>query len=251
MTIQVTKMNGKVAVIAGGAGRIGFEISRRFCENGMHVAIFGSSKEKALETTGRLRECGGSCLPIECNVTDVNAVRLAMAETNDRFGGIDVVISMQGWPSRKVKISEITDEYWNGVVSSHLTGSFHMLQQAIPYLEKSPAPRVVFMASHGARTGDSDEGLAYIAAKGGIVSMTYYAAHMLAKRGITVNCIATGGIYNNYEQEEDEVELIDRIPLGRLGTPEEVAAAVWYLVSEDAGFVTGEVLNVNGGLSVG
>jgi 3-oxoacyl-[acyl-carrier protein] reductase len=244
-------MNEKVAVISGGAGRIRFEIARRFCENSMQVAIFGSSKEKALETAARLGECGGSCLPMECNVTKTEAVRLAMAEVNDRFGGIDVVISMQGWPPKNQDITEITDEYWNGVISSHLTSSFHMLQQAIPYLEKSPAPRVVFMASHGARTGDSDEGLAYIAAKGGIVSMTYYAAHMLAKRGITVNCIATGGIYNNYEQEEDEVELIERIPIGRLGTPEEVAAAVWYLVSEDAGFVTGEVLNVNGGLSVG
>ena len=133
-------MSAKVAVISGGAGRIGFEICRCFCESGMSLAVFGSSKAKALETAARLRECGASCLPIGCNVTDVNAVRLAMAKTVDTFGGIDVVISMQGWPSKKAEITEITDEYWNGVLSSHLTGSFHMLQQAIPYLEKSSAP---------------------------------------------------------------------------------------------------------------
>ena len=81
--------------------------------------------------------------------------------------------------------------------------------------------------------------------------MTYYAAKLLAKKGITVNCIATGGIYNNYGPDENEVDLVKRIPLGKLGTPEEVAAAVCYLVGDEAGFITGEVLNVNGGLSVG
>jgi len=244
-------MDKKVAVIAGGAGRIGFEICRTFCESGMSLAVFGSSEAKALETAARLREYGMSCLPIGCNVTDVNAVRLAMAKTVDTFGGIDVVISMQGWPSKKAKITEITDEYWNGVLSSHLTGSFHMLQQAIPYLEKSSAPRVIFMASHGGRTGASEDSLAYTVAKGGIISMTYYAAKILANKGITVNCIATGGIYNNYGPDENEDDLFKRIPLGRIGTLEEVAAAVCYLVSDEAGFITGEVLNVNGGVSVG
>jgi len=243
-------MNKKVAVIAGGAGRIGFEICRSFCKCGMSLAVFGSSKAKALETATRLRECGASCLPFGCNVTDVNAVRLAMAKTVDTFGGIDVVISMQGWPSKKAKITEITDEYWNGVLSSHLTGSFHMLQQAIPYLEKSSAPRVIFMASHGARTVASEDNLAYTVAKGGIISMTYYAAKILANKGITVNCISTGGIYNNYGPDENEVDLVKQIPVGRISTLEEVAAAVCYLVGDDAGLITGKVLNVNGGLSV-
>jgi len=244
-------MDKKVAVIAGGAGRIGFEICRTFCESGMSLVILGSSKARAIDTARRLENYGGQCLAIGCNVVNSKDVHEAMEQAADRFGGIDVVISMQGWPSKKAKITEITDEHWNGVLSSHLTGSFHMLQQAIPYLEKSSAPRVIFMASHKACTGASDDSLAYTVAKGGIISMTYYAAKILANKGITVNCIATGGIYNNYGPDENEVDLVKRIPLGRISTPEEVAAAVCYLVGDDAGFITGKVLNVNGGLSVG
>jgi 3-oxoacyl-[acyl-carrier protein] reductase len=241
-------MQGKVAVVSGGAGQIGFEICRRFCENGMRVAIFGSSLEKAQETAERLGEYRENCFPVECNVTKTEVVRQVMAETNDRFGGIDVVVSMQGWPPKKQEITDITDEYWNGVLASHLTGSFHMLQQAIPYLERSLAPRVIFLASHGAFTADSEDGLAFSAAKGGIVSMTYYAAKMLEKKGITVNCIATGGIYNVYGLVENEADLIKRAQLGGLSTPEEVCAAVLHLASEEAGSITGEVVNINSGL---
>jgi 3-oxoacyl-[acyl-carrier protein] reductase len=239
-------MNGKVAIISGGAGFIGFEICRCLCESGMSLAVWGSTAAKANETVQRLGKLGEQCLPIGCNVADTDAVRAALKQTVDRFGGIDVVISMQGWPPRKGDITEISDEVWNGVISSHLTGSFHMLQQSIPYLEKSSTPRVVFLAAPGVFDGDPENGLAYNVAKGGIISMTYSAAKMLAKKGITVNCLAVGGINNGYQHEMD-LNPAGQIPLGRASTLDNVHNAVSFLVSEAGAAVTGQVLVYNSG----
>ncbi len=239
-------MRGKVAVISGGAGRIGFEICRTFCESGMSLAIFGSTKAKALETARRLDKFTGKVLPIGCNVVDTEAVRSAMKQTVDCFGGIDVLVSMQGWPPQKQDIAEITDEYWNGVISSHLTGSFHMLQQAVPYLEESTTPRVIFLASPGVFKGDWEDGLAYSAAKGGIVSLTYSAAKMLAKKGITVNCIATGGIHNVYGPEKD-LAPARQITLDSRSTLKNIRKAVSFLIDEAGGAITGKVLIYSSG----
>lgn len=239
-------MGEKAAVISGGAGRIGFEICRTFCESRMSLAIFGSTKAKALETARRLDKFAGKCLPIECNVVDTDSVRSAMKQTADRFGGIDVVVSMQGWPPKKQDITEITDEYWNGVIASHLTGSFHMLQQAVPYLEKSSTPRVIFLASSGVFKGNWEDGLAYSAAKGGIVSLTYSAAKMLAKKGITVNCIATGDIHNVYGPERG-LDPARQVPLERGNTLKNIRKAVSFLIDEAGGAITGKVLIYNSG----
>lgn len=231
----------KVAVISGGAGRIGFELCRYFCQDAIDLAIFGSSKEKAFETARRLEKYNGNCLPMECNVVNTEAVQSAMKRVFDHFGRIDILVSMQGWPPKKQEIMEITDEYWNGVISSHLTGSFHMLQQAVPYLEKSPAARVIFLASPGVFKGDWEDGLAYSAAKGGIVSLTYAAAKMLAKKGITVNCIATGGIHNVYGPEKD-IDSARRIPLDNRSTLKSICKAVDFLIDEAGSAITGKVL---------
>ena len=239
-------MSEKVAVISGGAGRIGFEICRSFCESGMSLGVFDSTKAKALETVRRLEKYTDRVLPVGCNVVDAEDVRSAMKKTADRFGGIDVVVSMQGWPPHKQDITDITDEYWNGVLSSHLTGSFHMLQQAIPYLEKSATPRVIFLASPGVFKGDWEDGLAYSAAKGGIVSLTYSGAKMLAKKGITVNCIATGGIHNVYGPEKDLTPTA-QITLDSRSTLKNIRKAVSFLIDETGGAITGKALIYNTG----
>jgi len=239
-------MDKKVAVIAGGAGRIGFEICRTFCERGMPLVILGSSKARAIDTARRLEKYGGQCLAIGCNVANSEDVHEAMEQAADRFGGIDVVVSMQGWPPKKQEVSDISDEYWNGVISSHLTGSFHMLQQAIPYLEKSTTPRVIFLASSGLFKGEAEEGLAYAVAKGGIVSLTYSAAKMLAYKGITVNCIATGGIHNVYKRGND-IDLARQIPLNNCSTLKAICKTVCFLIDEAGGAISGEVLIHNNG----
>ena len=125
-----------------------------------------------------------------------------------------------------------------------------MLQQSIPYLEKSATPRVIFLASPGVFNGDPEDGLAYSTVKGGIVSMTYAAAKMLASKNITVNCLAVGGLNNGYQHTMDP-NPTEQIPLGRVNTLDNIRQAVSFLVSEAGGALTGRVLVYNSGEIIG
>ena len=129
-----------------------------------------------------------------------------------------------------------------------------MIQQALPYLEKSRYPRVINISSNAGRMGGYENGLAYSASKGGVIALTYGLARRLAPKGITVNCIAPGTIESNMSRCYDESvrnRLLSRFPIGRFGVPEDVAAAACFFASEESGFTTGAVLDVNGGLFMG
>jgi len=247
---------GRTALVSGAAGVVGYEIVQQFLREGMNVVTLHSRKAKAEMTEQWLQEHGDRFL----SLSGRSGFDEVMARVSEKFGRLDVLVSAHGWPPVNQEIEAITDDYWDAVVTSNLTRSFRLMQKALPYLKKSPAPRIIFTVSAEARTGGLYDGLAYTAAKGGVISMTYSAARRLAQYGITVNAVAMGGIYNKpypvdgeapEEDLPDYAEMLDQIPLGRLGKPEDICAAVCYLASEEAGFVTGEILNVNGGLFMG
>ena len=247
-------LKGRTAVVSGGSGKVGYEIVQQFLEEGMNVATFHSSNEKAEMTERWLKRYGNRFMSSSGDIVEY------FEKINERYGGIDVIVCGQGWPPDNQEIEDMTTDYWNGVIYSNLTRSFQLMQKALPYLRRSPAPRIIFLTSCEARTGGLSDDLAYTAAKGGVISLTYGAARRLAREGITVNAVAMGGIYNkpypvgdeNKENElPDYASMQDLIPLGRLGKPEDISTAVCYLASEEAGFITGEVLNVNGGLFMG
>lgn len=182
---------------------------------------------------------------------------------------------------REQNFDTLEPDYVDLTISNHLTGSYNLLREAIPYLENSKAGRVIFAANTYALTGGENDAMGVTMAKGGTIALTYSAARRLAPKGITVNCIAIGGVMNmpvaggpppdapvhhglggpggpggrgpgapSWIRPE---ALIDpaAIPVGRVGKPEDIAAAVCYLASEEAGFVTGDVLNVSGGIFIG
>jgi 3-oxoacyl-[acyl-carrier protein] reductase len=244
-------LKGRTAVVSGGSGKVGYEIVRQFLVEGMNVATFHSRIEKAEMTERWLKIYGNRFMS---SAGDISGY---FEKINEKFGGIDVIVCGQGWPPDNQEIEDLTNEYWNSVIYSNLTRSFQLMQEGLPYLRRSPAPRIIFLASCEARTGGLRDDLAYTAAKGGVISLTYGAARRLAREGITVNAVAMGGIYNkpypvgdeNQENEmPDYTSMKDLIPMGRLGKPKDISTAVCYLASEEAGFVTGAVLNVNGGL---
>ncbi len=246
-------LKGRTAIVTGGSRGLGLAIAQAFVKDGMSVGILSLRVESATGAAQELANSGYPCEGVSCDVSDVESVGSALKKVVSRFGGIDVVVNCAGILDVS-SIPEMSPQHWDKIMAVNLKGTFLVVQQALPYLEKSRAPRVVNISSNAGRMGGYENGLAYSASKGGIIALTYGLARRLAPKGITVNCIAPGTIASDMSQAYDEAarnRLLTRFPLGRLGTPMEVAAAACYFASEESGFTTGAVLDVNGGLFMG
>lgn len=244
-------LKGRTAVIAGATGHVGAGAVRMLTAAGMNVVMVTHNMADAGRLIAEVEDNLGTCIALS-NEDGDGAV---YGEVYRRFGSVDVIIPNQGAAARRQDLSDITEEELDGKLHHQITGSFTMVQKAIPYLKKSRAGRVILVSGTGAENGLLEEGLLECAARGGVISMTRYLARELAVQGITVNCIARGGMENDHAPEgEDELDnrtLVPRIPVRRNGTPEEFGAVVCYLASEEAGFMTGQVLRLNGGLFMG
>jgi 3-oxoacyl-[acyl-carrier protein] reductase len=246
-------LTGRTAVISGGSRNIGLAIAKKFARSGMNVAILSVSQGSANTAAAAIVKMGAKAIGIQCDVSDVASIEAALATVDQEFGSIDVLVNSAGVLDM-AKIHEMTVENWDNVMSINAKGTFFMIQQSIKYLEKSKAPRIINISSNSGRMGGFENGMAYSASKGAIIAMTYGIARQLAPKKITVNCVAPGTIesdMSNARDKETLKRLLGRFPLGRFGSSEEVAAAVCYFASEEAGFTTGAVLDVNGGLFMG
>lgn len=244
---------GKIAVVTGGSRNIGFAIAQKFYDLGYCVVILSVSEDSARIAAASIDPSTSRVVGLRCDVTDESSVEQALEKTNELFGGIDIVVNSAGILDLS-SIEEMTVEHWDKVLAINLRGTFTTIQKSIPYLEKSKAPRVINISSNSGRMGGFENGMAYSASKGAIIALTYGLARRLAKKKITVNCIAPGTIESDMSAARSpEVlqKLKERFPLERFGTPEEVAAAACYFASDEAGFTTGAVLDVNGGLFMG
>ena len=245
-------LTGRTAVVTGGSRGIGFAIAQKFAKGGMKIGILSIQAASARKAAQRLIAQGHHCFGLQCDVAELASVQDALENVNQHLGGIDVVVNSAGL-LETLPIHEMTVECWDRVMGVNLRGLFLVVQQAIPYLEKSSAPRVINISSNAGRMGGYENGLAYAASKGGIISLTYALARRLAPKNITVNCIAPGTIASDMSKayKSAQQRLLERFPLGRFGTPEEVAEAACYFASEEAAFTTGSVLDVNGGMFMG
>lgn len=245
--------NQRTALVTGGSRGIGLAIAHRFAKSGMNVAVLSVHKDSALTAAKGLSDAGYSSEGVACDVSDLKSVQSAINTVVARFGGIDVVVNCAGVLDI-LQIPDISPEHWDKILGINLKGCFLVSQQAIPFLEKGRNPRIINISSNAGRMGGYENGLAYTASKGAMIALTYGLARRLASKRITVNCIAPGTIESDMSQAYDEAtrtRLLNRFPLGRLGTPEEVAAAAAYFACEDSGFTTGAVLDVNGGMFMG
>jgi 3-oxoacyl-[acyl-carrier protein] reductase len=250
---QVLTLSGRTAVVTGGSKNIGLAIAKKFAFSGMNVAILSITEGSAIGVSNEINSQGGVSIGIQCDVSDEHSVEAAINQVNQRFGAIDVLVNSAGVLDM-AKIEEMTVGHWDNVMSINLRGTFLMIQKCLKYLEKSSAPRIINISSNSGRMGGFENGMAYSASKGGIIAMTYGIARQLAPKKITVNCVAPGTIDSdmlNARDESTKNRLLDRFPIGRFGTSDEVASAVCYFASIESGFTTGSVLDVNGGLFMG
>ncbi|MGD9047957.1 MAG: SDR family NAD(P)-dependent oxidoreductase [Anaerolineae bacterium] len=239
---------GRTAFITGAARGIGLAIAEALVADGASVTLV--DVDAATLQVAAL-EFGDQALAVTADVRSLEDVQHAVELTVEHFGGLDILVNNAGICSL-TEIELITEDEWDRMLDVNLKGAFFCCQAALPYLRQSgPAGRIVNMASVAGQSGGVTVGVHYSASKAGLIGLSKSLAQMLAADGVTVNCVAPGTIASDMTadwSEEIQAELIAAINLGRYGRPEEIAAAVHYLVSDAAAYVTGATIDINGGL---
>ncbi|MDD2691520.1 MULTISPECIES: 2-hydroxycyclohexanecarboxyl-CoA dehydrogenase [Simplicispira] len=251
------RFDGKTVIVTGGGGGIGGATCRRFASEGAQVAVFDMNLEAAEKVAADIRATGGRATAFACNITDRAQVDAAVAAVEAQLGPIAVLVNNAGWDVFKPFVKTVPAE-WAKLIDINLTGALHMLHAVLPGMAARQYGRIVNVASDAARGGSSGEAV-YAACKGGLVALSKTLAREHARQGITVNVVCPGPtdtalLAGVAEGARDPAKLIEAfrsaIPLGRLGQGEDLASAIAFFGSDDAGFVTGQVLSVSGGLTM-
>ena len=251
------RFQDKIVVVTGGGGGIGGATCRRFASEGARVAVFDLNLEAAEKVAAAIRAEGGTAEAFPCDITDRASVDAAVAATEAKLGAIGVLVNNAGWDVFKPFTKTVPAE-WDRLIAINLTGALHMLHAVLPGMAERKYGRVVNIASDAARGGSSGEAV-YSACKGGLVALSKSLAREHARQGITVNVVCPGPtdtalLAGVAEGARDPAKLLEAfrsaIPLGRLGQPEDLAGAIAFFGSDDAGFMTGQVVSVSGGLTM-
>lgn len=252
------KLAGKVALITGAGSGIGRATAERFVAEGAAVAVVDLLEEAAKETVDKITGDGGQALAIAANVTDAGAIGAAVAGTVGEFGRLDIVYNNAGVGSNG-SVADATEEDWDFCLAVNAKGTFLTSRAAVPHLEASGGGAIVNQGSVAALVGVANFA-AYCAAKGAVVALTRSMAVDLAPRGIRVNVICPGTVFTPLmepmlsargagDMEKGLAMTVAKYPIGRLGTPEEIAAVALFLASDDAAFVTGATFTADGGMT--
>jgi 2-hydroxycyclohexanecarboxyl-CoA dehydrogenase len=243
---------GRTAVVTGGASGIGLAICRHLADRQHRVAVLdldGGAAERAAED---LRAHGAQALASAVDVSDRRTVDEALGKVRSEFGPVEIIVTSAGIAAFS-KFTDITIEAWDRIIAVNLTGTFHCLQAAIPDMLTARWGRIVTISSSSAQSGAPRMGH-YVASKGGVIALTRSLAREYARFGITVNTIPPSSIETPMAQaarSDGNVPSADdmagHIPVGRVGTPDDIAAACAFLCSEEASYITGQVIGVNGG----
>lgn len=253
----MARLQNKTAVITGGGGGIGGATCRRFAQDGAKVAVLDLNLDAAEKVAGEIRAAGGAAEAIRCDIADRTSVDTAIATTTDKLGPVDILVNNAGWDIFKPFTKSEPGE-WERLIAINLTGALHMHHAVLPGMVERRYGRIVNIASDAARVGSSGEAV-YAACKGGLVAFSKTLAREHARNGITVNVVCPGptdtallaGVTSGAANPEKLIEAFTKaIPLGRLGKPDDLAGAIAFFGSDDAGFITGQVLSVSGGLTM-
>lgn len=250
------KFTGKVAFVTGGGNGIGRATALAFAREGASVVVADVSEENNRETARLIEEIGGQALAVTCNVTRAEDVRNALDKTIEKFGRLDIAFNNAGVEQKKAATAELEEEEWNRIVDTNLRGVFLCMKYEIPLILKQGGGAIVNTSSGAGIIGVA-YGAAYVASKHGLIGLTKSTALEYAKSNIRVNAVCPGYIETEMMDRftggtsEGREKVIAEEPIGRMGKPEEVAAAVIWLSSDAASFVTGHSLVVDGGQVIG
>ena len=246
---------GRVAVVTGAASGIGRAIARALAREGAKVAIADLNEAGGAAVAREIETDGGTARAWRADVTDAAAVEALVAQVVKQWGGVHVLVNNAGWDT-PMPFVETTPDFWDRILALNLRGPIACTHAVLPHMIRQAHGKIVSIASDAGRVGSSGEAV-YSAAKGGIIAFTKTIAREVARHRINVNCVCPGPSDTPLFQNEFArvgpklaASLTRVIPWGRLGTPEDVAPAVVFLASDEAGFITGQTLSVSGGLTM-
>jgi 2-hydroxycyclohexanecarboxyl-CoA dehydrogenase len=242
----------RVAVVTGGGSGMGRAICHHLARQGSAVAVLDINGDAAEEVAKEVQAEGGTALGVRVDVSDRAAIDAALDEIRTAFGPIGIMVTSAGIEGFE-DFLDIDAETWDRMMAVNLTGTFHCLQAVVPDMIEAGWGRIVTISSSSAQSGTRRMSH-YVASKGGVIALTKALALDLASKGITVNTIPPGVIDTPMMRRPIESgamasmeQVVARAPLGRAGTPDDIAAACAFLCSEEAGYITGQQINVNGG----
>jgi 3-oxoacyl-[acyl-carrier protein] reductase len=249
---SMTGMEGRVALVTGASQGIGRACALALAATGAIVALAARNEAKLAETQAEIEATGGKATAFALDVASSESIKAAAKGILDRFGTVEILVNNAGITRDKLMI-QMKQEDWDEVLATNLTGAFLLTQALLRPMLKNRWGRIINISSVVGRTGQAGQ-VNYAATKAGLIGFTRSLAREVASRGITVNAVAPGYIATPMTAVLDEKQtavMLTQIPLGRAGTEADVANAVLYLASEGAGYVTGHVLDVNGGMFMG
>jgi 3-oxoacyl-[acyl-carrier protein] reductase len=242
-------LKDKVAVVTGASQGIGRETALALAEAGAKVVVAARNEEKLAALVSEIAAAGGEAFAVKMDVADAEQVKAGFKRVIERFGRLDILVNNAAVTRDGLAMRMKRDD-WDAVLQTNLTGAHLCIQQALPTMMKARAGRIINISSIVAQMGNAGQAN-YVAAKAGLIGLTKAIAIEIASRGITVNAVAPGFIetpMTDVLPDKVKEELKVRIPLGRMGSARDVASAIVFLASDEGGYITGHVLNVNGGM---
>jgi 3-oxoacyl-[acyl-carrier protein] reductase len=245
----VFSLKDKVAIVTGASQGIGRDTALALAQAGAKVAVAARNEEKLAALVSEIEAEGGAALAVKMDVADADQVKAGFKQVIEKFGRLDILVNNAAITRDGLSMRMKQDD-WEAVLKTNLTGAHLCIQQALSSMMRARAGRIINISSVVAQSGNAGQAN-YVAAKAGLIGLTKAVAIEIASRNITVNAVAPGFIetpMTDVLPDKVKEELKTRIPLGRMGSAREVAAAIVFLASDEAGYITGHVLNVNGGM---
>jgi len=242
-------LKNKIALVTGASQGIGRDTAMAMAEAGAKVAVAARNEEKLSALVKDIVAAGGTALVVKMDVADAEQVKAGFKQVIEKFGRLDILVNNAAI-TRDGLAMRMKQDDWDAVIRTNLTGAHLCIQQALHTMIRARAGRIINIASIVARMGNAGQAN-YVAAKAGLIGLTKAIAIEIASRNVTVNAVAPGFIetpMTDVLADKVKDELKTRIPLGRMGSARDVAAAIVFLASDEAGYITGHVLDVNGGM---